>query len=45
MFFELLPAFACARAVGNLWNVCLRANIWSPLPLVVSCFASDNIEE
>ena len=28
-FSELLPAFTCARAIGNLWNICLCVNILS----------------
>ena len=34
---ELLPAFTCARAIGNLWSICLGVNILSPAPLVLSC--------
>ena len=26
----MLPAFTCARAIGNLWIICLRVNILSP---------------
>ena len=26
---ELLPAFTCARATGNLWSICLGVNILS----------------
>ena len=26
---KLLPAFTCARAIGNLWNICLGVNILS----------------
>ena len=37
---ELLPAFICARAVGNLWSNSLRVIILSPVPLVSSCFVS-----
>ena len=29
-FSELLPAFICARAIGNLWGVCLEVCILSP---------------
>ena len=25
---ELLPAFACARAIGDLWSICLGVNIF-----------------
>ena len=34
---ELLPAFTCARAIGNYWSICLGVNILSP---VSSCFIS-----
>ena len=33
-FSELLPAFACARAIANLWSICLGVNILSPVPAV-----------
>ena len=32
--FELLPAFTCARDIGNLWSICLGVNILSPSPFV-----------
>ena len=35
---ELLPAFTCARAIGNLWSICFGVNILIPVPLVSSCF-------
>ena len=31
---ELLPAFTCSRAIGNLQSICLRGNILSPVPFV-----------
>ena len=31
---DLLPAFTCARAIGNLWTICLGVNILSPVPVV-----------
>ena len=31
---ELLPAFTCASAIGNLWSICLGLTILSPVPLV-----------
>ena len=40
-FSDVLPAFTCARAIGNLWGICLGVNIlrleWSekPVPLPV----------
>ena len=30
-FSDVVPAFTCARAIGNLWNICLRVNILSCL--------------
>ena len=44
-FSELLPAFTCARAIGNLSSIYLRVNIFSPVPLVALSFASDAIEK
>ena len=26
-FSDVLPAFTCARTIGDLWNICLRVNI------------------
>ena len=26
-FSDVLPAFACARAIGNLWSIWLGANV------------------
>ena len=34
-FSELLPAFTCARAIGNVWSICFGVNILS-LELSVS---------
>ena len=28
-FYELLPAFTCARAIGNLWSIYLGVSILS----------------
>ena len=44
---ELLPAYTCARAIGNLWSICLGVSILSPVPLVALdlAFASAIIEE
>ena len=42
---ELLPAFSCARAIGNHWSICLDVNILSPVPLVALVFASDTIKK
>ena len=44
-FSELLPAFTCARAIGNFWSIYLGVNILNLFPLVTSCFASDTIGE
>ena len=30
----MLPAFACARAIGNLRRICLGVNILSPSPFL-----------
>ena len=35
-FSDVLPAFTCARAVGNLWSICLGVNI-------LSCLHSDTL--
>ena len=32
-FSDVLPAFTCVRAIGNLSSICLRVNISSPLLL------------
>ena len=42
---ELLPAFTCARAIGNLRSICLGVNILNPVHLIALSFASDIIEE
>ena len=39
-FSKLLPAFTYARAIGNLWIICLQVNILSP---VRSFIEVDNI--
>ena len=31
---KLLPAFTWAKAIGNLWSVCLGVNILSSVPFV-----------
>ena len=31
-FSDVLPAFTCARAIGNLWNICLGVNVFSSFP-------------
>ena len=30
-FSDVLPAFTCANALGNLWSICLGVNIVVPL--------------
>ena len=35
-FLDALPAFACARAIGILWNICLGVIIFNPSS---PCFA------
>ena len=44
-FLDVLIAFTCARAVGNLWSICLEATILRPLPYFALYLASDAIEE
>ena len=34
-FSDVLPAFTCASAIGNVWRICLLVNIFSPLPFFV----------
>ena len=29
-FSDMLPAFTCAKAIGNLWSICLGVNIFTP---------------
>ena len=44
-FSDVLPAFTCARAIGNLSSICLGVNILSPCPCIVLYLASDTILE
>ena len=45
-FSDVLPAFTCARAIGNLWSICLEVNILRPFPCFALYLASDSrIEE
>ena len=44
-FSDVLPPFTCARAISNLWSICLGVNIWSPSPHFVLYLASDKILE
>ena len=31
-FSDVLPAFTCARTIGNLESICLGVNIFNPFP-------------
>ena len=31
----MLPAFMCARAIGNYWKICLGVDILNPSPFAV----------
>ena len=42
-YLELLPAFTCAKVVGNLWSICLGVNILSPVPCFDLRLTSDLI--
>ena len=42
---ELLPAFACARGIGNLRSIYLGVNILSPSPYFVLYLPSDSKKE
>ena len=42
-FSKLLPAFTCAKAIGNLWSICLEVNILIVVPCFVLYIASDVI--
>ena len=44
-FSDVLPAFTCARAIGNLRSICLGVNILSPSPYFVLYVDSDKILE
>ena len=44
-FSDVLSAFTCARAIGNLWSICLEVNILSPFSWNDACLASDTIVE
>ena len=44
-FSDVLPAFTCARAIGNLWTICLGVNILRPSPYFVLYLPSDTIPE
>ena len=35
-FSDVLPACTCARAIDNLWSICVGVNILNPLPFFTS---------
>ena len=39
-FSDVLPAFTCACAIGNLSSICLEVNVLSPLPYFAFYLAS-----
>ena len=41
----MLPAFTCARALGNLWTISLGVNILRPSPYFALCLVPDAIEQ
>ena len=42
-FSGVLPAFTCARTIGELWRICFRVNILRPFPCFESYAASCTI--
>ena len=44
-FWDVLPAFTCASAIGNIWSICLGVNILSPSLYFLFYLASDTILE
>ena len=36
-FSDVLPAFTCARAIGNLWSICLGVKILRSSPCFFVC--------
>ena len=44
-FSDVLPAFTCARAVGNLWSICLGVDILIPSIWIDMYLALDAILE
>ena len=44
-FSDVLPAFNFARAIGNLWSICLGVNILRPSPHFVLQLAQDTIQK
>ena len=44
-FSNILPAFTCASAIGNLWSICLGGNILRPSLYFLLYLASDTILE
>ena len=41
-FLDIVPAFSCASAIGNLWSICLGVNILKPFPYFGLYSASDS---
>ena len=44
-FSDVLPAFTCASAIGNLGSICLGVNILRPLPYLPLPLASHSKKE
>ena len=44
-FSDVLAAFTCASAIGNLWSFCLGVNILRPLSYFALYLASDSKKE
>ena len=44
-FSKVLPAFNCAKVIGNLWSICLGFNIFKPFPYFLLYLASDTTLE
>ena len=42
-FQGVLTAFTCARAIGNLWSICLGVNVLSPSSWIDLYLASDTM--
>ena len=40
-FSDVLPAFTCAKSIGNLSSICLGVNIFNPF----SCFSYSSLIE
>ena len=44
-FSDVLPACVSVNAIGNLWTICLRADVLSPFPYIDAGLASETIVE